>query len=89
LLWTQNLNDSKGPKFLPVTSYPFRQPERIFFNPYNVNEVWVTSNGNGLRVGTSAAGAALSTTGITPAGTRSWALAGVNGRAFGSDENAR
>ena len=33
------------------TDYPFRQPERIFFNPYNSNEVWVTSFGYGLVVG--------------------------------------
>jgi hypothetical protein len=33
------------------TDYPFRQPERIFFNPYNSNEVWVTSFGYGLTVG--------------------------------------
>ncbi len=33
------------------TDYPFRQPERIFFNPFNPNEVWVTSFGYGLAVG--------------------------------------
>jgi len=36
-----------------VKSYPFRQPERVFFNPYNQSEVWVTSFGNGMKVGTS------------------------------------
>ncbi len=35
------------------TDYPFRQPERIFFNPYNSDEVWVTSFGYGLAVGTA------------------------------------
>ena len=33
------------------TSYPFRQPERVFFNPYNPDEVWVSSFGNGMKVG--------------------------------------
>lgn len=33
-----------------ITSYPFRQPERVFFNPYNPAEMWVTSFGNGMKV---------------------------------------
>ncbi len=36
------------------TTYPFRQPERIFFNPFNPDEVWVTSFGYGLMVGNTA-----------------------------------
>ncbi|MDZ4757909.1 MAG: T9SS type A sorting domain-containing protein, partial [Bacteroidota bacterium] len=36
-----------------VASYPFRRPQKIFFNPYNVNEVWASSFGNGFRVGTT------------------------------------
>jgi hypothetical protein len=35
----------------PVSSYPFRRPQRVFFNPYDVNEVWVANFGNGFRVG--------------------------------------
>src|SRR5262245_37561260 len=50
LWYTSNLN-AATPTFTAVTSYPFRQPERVFFNPYNPNEIWVTSFGNGLRVG--------------------------------------
>jgi hypothetical protein len=34
-----------------VDSYPFRQPERVFFNPFNTNEMWVTSFGNGMKTG--------------------------------------
>jgi hypothetical protein len=34
-----------------VKSYPFRSPGRVFLNPYNNSEVWVTSNGYGLAVG--------------------------------------
>lgn len=41
------------PTFTSLTTYPFRNPKRVYFNPYNSNEVWVASNGNGLRVGTS------------------------------------
>jgi hypothetical protein len=33
------------------TNYPFRQPERIFLNPFNTNEIWVASFGYGLSVG--------------------------------------
>lgn len=48
-LWNcTNINNTM-PQFNMVTSYPFRQPERVFFNPYNTNEIWVTSFGNGLR----------------------------------------
>ena len=35
-----------------VQSYPFHQPERVFFNPFNTQEVWVTSFGNGMKMGT-------------------------------------
>ena len=50
LWYTSNIN-TPTPTFTSVTSYPFRQPERVFFNPYNPNEIWITSFGNGLRVG--------------------------------------
>lgn len=39
------------PNWRLVTSYPFRQPERVFFNPYKLNEMWVSSFGNGMKVG--------------------------------------
>jgi hypothetical protein len=39
------------PSWSLVNNYDFRQPERVFFNPYNANEVWVTSFGNGLKLG--------------------------------------
>ncbi len=50
-LWYSSNINTPAPAFTAVTSYPFRQPERVFFNPYNPSEVWVTSFGNGLRVG--------------------------------------
>jgi Putative binding domain, N-terminal len=50
-LWYSNNINAAPPTFAAVTSYPFRQPERVFFNPYNPAEIWVTSFGNGVRVG--------------------------------------
>ena len=50
-LWhTDNIHAS-APVFSLVANYPFRQPERVYFNPYDSNEIWVTSFGNGLVVG--------------------------------------
>ena len=53
-LWMSNDINSATPAFQLVNSYPFKQPERVFFNPYNSNEMWVTSFGNGMKVGTIA-----------------------------------
>jgi BACON domain-containing protein/all-beta uncharacterized protein len=52
LWYTSNLT-AASPTWAQLTSYPFRQPERVFFNPYNSNEVWVGSFGHGLRVGST------------------------------------
>jgi photosystem II stability/assembly factor-like uncharacterized protein len=50
LFYTADINAEK-PAFEPVKSYPFAHPLRIQFNPYAKNEMWVTSFGNGIRVG--------------------------------------
>jgi hypothetical protein len=50
LFFTDNLRD-ETPRFQQVKSYPFRNPTRIFFNPYDNREVWVGSFGNGMYVG--------------------------------------
>ncbi len=50
-LWHASNATAASPQFTSVASYPFRQPERVFFNPYNPADVWVTSFGNGLRHG--------------------------------------
>ncbi len=50
-LWMSNNMNTPNPTWSMVTSYPFRQPERVFFNPYKPNEMWVTSFGNGMKVG--------------------------------------
>ncbi len=53
-LWhTNNLNVA-SPAFTQLAQYPFRQPERIFFNPYGGStDIWVTSFGNGMKIGSS------------------------------------
>ena len=50
LLSCDDIN-SATPTFQSVPGYPFRQPHRIFFNPFNPSEVWVSSFGNGMKVG--------------------------------------
>ena len=50
-LWhTANLT-SGTPTFGLVESYPFQHPTRVFFDPFDVRNVWIASFGNGLRVG--------------------------------------
>ena len=39
------------PTWTLVNSYIFRQPERVYFNPYKPDEVWVSSFGNGMKMG--------------------------------------
>jgi hypothetical protein len=53
-LWFSSNMRTATPTFAAVSSYPFRQPERVFFNPFNPSEIWVTSFGGGVRVGTTA-----------------------------------
>jgi hypothetical protein len=50
-LWYSTNARNAFPAFTQVASYPFRQPMRVFYNPYDSNEVWVSSFGNGMRVG--------------------------------------
>lgn len=50
-LWiTNNLRDTQ-PTFTQDAAYPFKHPQRVVFNPFNADEVWVTSFGSGLQVG--------------------------------------
>ena len=58
-LWYSNTIRGASPTFSQVASYPFRQPERVFFNPNNANEIWVTSFGGGVKVGTTASAGTL------------------------------
>ncbi len=50
-LWISSNMNSAIPVWSLVSGYPFRQPERVFFNPYNPTEIWVSSFGNGMKLG--------------------------------------
>jgi hypothetical protein len=50
-LWYSHNADAANPMISKVYSYPFYSPTRLFYNPYNSDEIWLTSPGNGLRVG--------------------------------------
>jgi len=50
-LWYCSNATSGSPSFTQVSSYPFRHPVRVFYNPYKNSEVWVSSFGNGMMVG--------------------------------------
>lgn len=50
LYFTQNLN-ATIPVFEKVTTFPWWRPKRVFFNPENACEVWVTTMGGGLWKG--------------------------------------
>jgi len=50
-LWMSQNFSANAPTFTRVDGYPFAGPERVFINPYDQNEVWVTSFGNGMYVG--------------------------------------
>jgi len=50
-LWCTANRRGSTPTFTQVSGYPFRFPTRVFFNPADANEVWVTSFGNGMRLG--------------------------------------
>jgi photosystem II stability/assembly factor-like uncharacterized protein len=50
-LWYGSNLSAASPNFAQLAEYPFREPTRIFYNPNVPGEVWVTSNGNGIRSG--------------------------------------
>ncbi len=50
LYYSSNI-EATTPTLTVLSQYPFRQPNRVYFNPYNANEVWVNSFGDGLRMG--------------------------------------
>lgn len=52
-LWCTDDLQSPSPTFRPVTAFPFRQPERVFFAPHDPCTVWVTTFGNGVWRGDS------------------------------------
>ena len=50
-LWYSSDASAAVPHFTQVSSYPFRHPMRVFFSPYNSAETWVTSFGDGIKLG--------------------------------------
>jgi hypothetical protein len=50
-LWMTTNARAAFPSFAADLNYPFRQPERVFVNPHQPREIWVTSFGHGLRRG--------------------------------------
>jgi hypothetical protein len=50
-LWYSSNAQATTPTFTQVANYNFRHPMRVFFNPYNLKEVWITSFGNGMKQG--------------------------------------
>ncbi len=50
-LWYSSNIEASNPTITLLPQYPFRQPNRVYFNPYNSDEIWVNSFGNGLRMG--------------------------------------
>lgn len=52
-LWVCHDKSSPLPDWTLVEAYPFGHPERIFFNPFQKDELWVASFGNGMRKASS------------------------------------
>jgi len=68
-LWYCSNATNVTPTYTQVASYPFRHPVRVFYNPYKSSEIWVSSFGNGMMVGS------VQTTGISqPSGGDNMAL---------------
>ncbi len=80
-LWYTTNAFAATPLFLQATNYPFCFPTRVYFNPYNANETWTTSFGNGMKSGllgassgttctltTTLAGTGAGSIGLNPSG---------------------
>jgi photosystem II stability/assembly factor-like uncharacterized protein len=50
VIYTTNIG-AVAPAFNKVASYTYDHPVRVYFNPYNAGQVWVTAFGFGVRVG--------------------------------------
>jgi hypothetical protein len=55
LWYSMNIHNT-APTYTQVSNYKFRQPERVFFNPYKQGEIWVSSFGNGMKMGNLCSG---------------------------------
>lgn len=50
-LWMSSNINSGTPVFSNVSNYSFQMPIRVFFKPNSTTEIWVTSFGNGMKMG--------------------------------------
>jgi myo-inositol-hexaphosphate 3-phosphohydrolase len=53
-LWYTNNATATTPTFVQLDEYVFQHPMRIFYDPFNNENVWVTSFGNGIKMGSTA-----------------------------------
>jgi len=51
LYYCENATDD-NPIITKVDAYPYARPKRVFFNPFDVNEVWVSTMGGAIWKGT-------------------------------------
>ena len=51
-LWKTDDCRAANPVFTRVTSYGFRAPERVYYDPYDHDKLWITSNGFGITEAT-------------------------------------
>jgi hypothetical protein len=63
-LWHSANMTAASPTLSRIDSYLFRQPERVFYNPYKSDEIWVTSFGNGMRVGIAGGNSVIDNTSL-------------------------
>jgi len=52
-MWYSENATSATPTFTQLFEYSFQHPMRVFYNPFDNEEIWVSSFGNGLKVGTT------------------------------------
>ncbi|MEQ1553416.1 MAG: T9SS type A sorting domain-containing protein [Ferruginibacter sp.] len=53
-LWMSSNINARGtaaPSFTRVLGYEFKNPLKVFFNPFDTDKMWVTSFGNGMKIG--------------------------------------
>lgn len=53
-LWYTTNATAIAPTFTQLDEYPFQHPMRVFFDPHNDEQIWVTSFGNGIKMGSTA-----------------------------------
>lgn len=62
-LWYTSNATAPVPTFTPLASYTFQHPMRVFYNPNDNDEIWITSFGNSMKKGTTGTGGLFETIG--------------------------